>query len=331
MTTTRDVVLLVTHSEDYYNVDRVASALQRRGAHPVRFNTDQYPSVTGISTSVGGSAVDHRLYLGDEEISSSSVRAVWNRKIAKPRLGDELEEHFRDYCVRESMAALTGFWDGLRDARWINHHYANYMAEDKIRQLRVASAVGLTLPRTLVSNRPAEVREFFYRVESRMVAKLLKPLSKSMGKAPVFVRTSMVAESDLEGLDSLRFCPMVFQENIPKACELRICLVADKAFVGALDASQSREGTTDWRIAEPGEVSWKNDTVPDDVLNKLRSLMKSLELINGAVDMIRTPEGEHVFLEINPAGEWGMLERDLHLPISEAIADALLVEGDQNE
>ncbi|MCH8242864.1 MAG: hypothetical protein IH897_09665 [Planctomycetes bacterium] len=84
-------------------------------------------------------------------------------------------------------------------------------------------------------------------------------------------------------------------------------------------------------MAEPGEVSWKNDTVPDDVLNKLRSLMKSLDLTNGAVDMIRTPDGEHVFLEINPAGEWGMLERDLKLPISEAIADALLIEGDETE
>jgi hypothetical protein len=27
---------------------------------------------------------------------------------------------------------------------------------------------------------------------------------------------------------------------------------------------------------------------------------------------------------VNPGGEWGMLERDLGLPISEAIAEALL-------
>lgn len=40
--------------------------------------------------------------------------------------------------------------------------------------------------------------------------------------------------------------------------------------------------------------------------------------------MICTPAGEYVFLEVNPGGEWGMLERDLCLPISEAIAVALL-------
>ena len=35
---------------------------------------------------------------------------------------------------------------------------------------------------------------------------------------------------------------------------------------------------------------------------------------------------EPVFLELNPAGEWGWLERDLELPISAAIAEALLLE-----
>ncbi|MGL5808286.1 MAG: MvdC family ATP-grasp ribosomal peptide maturase, partial [Xenococcaceae cyanobacterium] len=31
-----------------------------------------------------------------------------------------------------------------------------------------------------------------------------------------------------------------------------------------------------------------------------------------------------VFLELNPTGEWGMLEKDLEYPIASAIADALI-------
>jgi hypothetical protein len=52
--------------------------------------------------------------------------------------------------------------------------------------------------------------------------------------------------------------------------------------------------------------------------------MSELGLAFGAVDLICTPSGEHVFLEVNPGGEWGMLERDLALPVSEAIAAALV-------
>ena len=43
----------------------------------------------------------------------------------------------------------------------------------------------------------------------------------------------------------------------------------------------------------------------------------------GAFDLIQTPLEEYVFLELNPTGEWGMLERDLGYPISNAIAEAL--------
>ena len=52
--------------------------------------------------------------------------------------------------------------------------------------------------------------------------------------------------------------------------------------------------------------------------------MDKLDLVYGAIDMIKTPDGEHVFLEVNPGGEWGMLERDLSYPIAEALAEALL-------
>jgi hypothetical protein len=35
-------------------------------------------------------------------------------------------------------------------------------------------------------------------------------------------------------------------------------------------------------------------------------------------------EDRHIFLELNPAGEWGWLQRDLGFPIAEAIAETLL-------
>jgi hypothetical protein len=53
-------------------------------------------------------------------------------------------------------------------------------------------------------------------------------------------------------------------------------------------------------------------------------LMDRLELNYGALDLIVTPGGEHVFLEVNPVGEFWWLERWAGLPISEAIADLLL-------
>ena len=41
--------------------------------------------------------------------------------------------------------------------------------------------------------------------------------------------------------------------------------------------------------------------------------------------MIKSNEdGQYYFLEVNPTGEWGMLQRDLDLPIAENIAETLI-------
>jgi glutathione synthase/RimK-type ligase-like ATP-grasp enzyme len=60
------------------------------------------------------------------------------------------------------------------------------------------------------------------------------------------------------------------------------------------------------------------------VAERLHRLLEALGLVYGAVDLIVTPDGRHVFLEVNPGGEWGMLERDLELPIAAALAEALV-------
>jgi glutathione synthase/RimK-type ligase-like ATP-grasp enzyme len=157
-----------------------------------------------------------------------------------------------------------------------------------------------------------------------MVAKLLRPVSIGMDADSGFVHTSVVTKKDLDEGDLLRHSPMVFQERISKACELRVAIVGDKLFVGSIDTGNSSRGQVDWRLASPDEARWKRGQIPDQVATAIKALMSRLGLVYGAVDLIRTPDGDYVFLEVNPGGEWGMLERDLNYPISEAIADALL-------
>jgi MvdC family ATP-grasp ribosomal peptide maturase len=323
-TATRDVVLLLTHSGDFYTVDLVAQALARRGVRPIRFNTDLFPSRVKLSSRAGDERGAQLFREAGEEIFADEVRAVWARKLWSPRMGDDLDERFRSMCVSESAAALEGFLDSLHDARWVNDLDRQRDAENKQRQLRLAARAGLRVPRTLVTNDPDAARQFFAETGGQMVAKLLRPIEISMDAASSFVYTNRVREEDLAGAEALRHSPMVFQELIPKAFELRVACVAGRFFAGALDATGTSRGHTDWRRAAPEECRWQKAELPAEVESALQTLMSDLGLVFGAVDLICTPAGEHVFLEVNPGGEWGMLERDLDLPISEAIAEALI-------
>jgi len=313
-------VLLLTHSGDFYTVDLVSQALARRGVRPIRFNTDLFPSSVKLSARAGDERAAHLVTESGEHTSTAEVCAVWARKLWSPRMSDDLDERYRSMCTNESAAALEGFLDALHEARWVNDLQRQRDAENKQRQLRLAARAGLRVPRTLVTNDPVAARQFFAETEGQTVAKLLRPLAVSMDAAEPFVYTNRVREEDLAGAEQLRHCPMVFQELIPKAYELRVAYVGGEAFAGALYAS----GQTDWRRAAPEEFHWQKAELPTEVASSLRILMSELGLAFGAVDLICTPSGEHVFLEVNPGGEWGMLERDLGLPISEAIATALL-------
>lgn len=168
------------------------------------------------------------------------------------------------------------------------------------------------------------MQTFFQGLNGKVVAKLLTPLSYGMEGSSFFVYTSSVKAEDLSDTESLRHSPMVFQEEIPKRRELRIAFVTGNFFVGALDATQYSTKTLDWRRANSNDCIWEAMELPQVVASRLTAFMDKLQLGYGAIDMIETPDGEYIFLEVNPNGEWGMLERDLGYPISEAIADALL-------
>lgn len=324
MSDSRDVVLLITHSGDFFTIDRVAEALSKKGVKPLRFDTDKFPQTVQIIAHFDKSKSYHRLEDGGHSISTEEVKAVWMRRIWEPKLSEELAPQFREACIKESQATLDGFWDSLREARWVDDLQRINAAQNKLRQLRVASEVGFTIPQTLVTNKADSAREFFQQVNGKMVSKLLTTLSRTMESTSFFVYTNTVKEEDLQDAESLRYCPMVFQEQIPKQQELRVVYVNGDVFVGALDSSVYTASTVDWRKPGVKVGGWLHHELPDEVLSRLRVFMDKFGLLFGALDFIVTPSGEYVFLEVNPGGEWGMLERDLDLPISSAIADALI-------
>ena len=61
--------------------------------------------------------------------------------------------------------------------------------------------------------------------------------------------------------------------------------------------------------------------------SRLRYL-KRMHLNFGCFDFIVTPDGEYVFLECNPNGQWLWIEEEPGMKISEAIAEALIRHAD---
>lgn len=314
--------MLLTHSGDFFTIDRVQQALVREGWDAVRLDTDRFPLSVSLAVERTKHGVEGVLELPERSVRLADVNAVWLRRLWTPRLPDSMSPDDRDACAETSRTALQDTLVHLTDCHWVNALEPSMRAESKVLQLRVAHELGFDLPDTTITNNPGWVERLRAR-EPRLITKLLVPISYAM-QADRFFYTSELDGEAYAQLHRIKYAPQIFQPLVEKAVELRVIVVGNETFTASIDASKTERGRVDWRQLSPDEgVTWKNATLPAALRQRIFRLMKRLGLVSGALDFIVTPDGRHVFLEVNPAGEWGWLERDLGYDISGAFARAL--------
>ena len=108
-----------------------------------------------------------------------------------------------------------------------------------------------------------------------------------------------------------------YKEMIPGRRHLRINCFGDTA-IGVIIETDD----LDWRTNMNGLV-YPFD-VPFELIKKLRMVLRTLGLEMGIFDLKETPEGELVWLEVNPQGQFLFLEPITNLPFSERFADFLI-------
>lgn len=312
------IVLLLSHAREPFVTERVAEELRLRGARPYRLDTDRLfeDGTFGASLATENPGT---VWVRGERVRPDAIWLwrAWPRIEAKGMAAAE-----KDTVNREAHALFFGAL-ALLEGLWVDGPERVHAAENKLLQLRLARETGLRIPDTRFTSDPDAVRALFEAHEGRVVCKLHAPLDYGMQGGRAFP-TRRLRTKDLTQLDSVRRGPMIFQEEIPKALELRVAWAGGAAWTGALDG---RESGADWRFSQAG--SWKPHVLDAATKRNLETLMRRLGLRQGCLDLIVTPSGETVFLEVNPTGEWGMLEAELGLPIAASIAETLLREGDE--
>jgi glutathione synthase/RimK-type ligase-like ATP-grasp enzyme len=315
----RKTFLLVTHSEDYYCIDLVAQHLKQRGCKAVRLNSDYFPNKYRFSWKFNNGQPGFQLQIGKKIITHEEVAAVWLRKLLFAPHDETVDAAYRNIVAGENKEICRSFLLRLSGYPSLDAFDRIEQAESKPLQQEYAVRYGLHIPASIITNSIAEAKALMQPGNKRYITKLLRPVSWGMNSEAGFFYTTFITKKDLSAAH-FAVHPVQVQEFIPKQYELRIAYVAGQCFTGKILVE---EYEADWR--QPGKVNaWHPYQLPVAVGNKLSKLMKKLGLNFGAIDMIRGTDGKYYFLEVNPVGEWGMLEKFLHLPISEAIAQHLI-------
>lgn len=317
-------VLIVTHSEDNYCTPLLVDALKARGERVFRFDTDRFPTEVMLRLHDADGEHGWTVIDGEDRLDLAEVTAVWYRRAnIAGRLPKDMDRQLRSASFTESQRAVQGMLAGM-EVFTLDPIERIRAAEHKPLQLRVAKRLGLEIPRTLLTNDASVVRDFAARCGGKLITKMMASFAVYEDGKEMVVFTNPVTEEHLADLSGLDLCPMVFQENVPKALELRVTVVGERVFAASIDSQSSKRAQHDWRRDGNEMVGdWKRYDLPEVVTTKLLRLMDYFRLNYGAIDLIVTPDGRYVFLEINPAGEFFWLERAPGLPIADALADVL--------
>lgn len=309
------MLLIVTGSGDA-TANFVEEKLVARDLAYFRFNTEDFPTSLQLIWEGGPKNIRRRLITSDQEIDLSRIRSIWWRRPFDPGpqiSPDIADERAREFAELQTTESLRMLWDDLQGKRWVSHPSHIRIANSKLLQLRKARELGIKTPKSLLTNSPEQAKQFIEQ-NQQTVIKALRQKPILSGNDWYGFYTAQVSTADLRFISEVKYAPVLLQERVPKEKEIRLTIVGKQIY-----AASVRSLELDWRKEDPKMQEWKADQIPANLQIKFLQMLQEFNLLFGTIDLIVTPQGEYVFLELNPNGQWAWIEIETGLPISEGL------------
>lgn len=252
------------------------------------------------------------LRVHDDELDLAAVGAAYLRPHESTRVRS-VRDHAPGTPEHQhalSVDAALLCWADLAPAYVVNRPAAAAGNGSKPHQLRQIAAAGFTVPETLVTNDPEDVRSFAGR-HGQVVYKSVSGIRS---------RVRMLVDADLERLPDVLACPTQFQRRVP-GTDVRVHVVGADVF-----ATEVTCAADDYRYArEQGcaPATLAPVDLPGEVAARCRRLSADLGLPVAGIDLRRSPDGGWHCFEVNPSPAFSYYEAATGQPIAAAVAGLL--------
>lgn len=316
------MILIISNKWDV-TVDFVVRELQNSNHLYLRINTEDLVTGRAIVT-----LPDFHIFISKQSKVhdlTEGIRVIWYRRPGKPF--DDVPENRRP--SRATQRFVNDQWYSWLEATqllpgvtWINNPRTNDVMESKIRQLSLAAEIGFRIPETVVSNDSEGVRQMINKHGGKIIAKALySPLIEEPSQ-DYFIFTTEIGEHDLKNHKQIRMAPVIFQEPLTPKTDYRVTVIADIVLAAKIEPEKNTAAELDWRTQKEG-LNFIRCILPPKIEMLCRDYVKKSGLIFGAIDLVEH-DGEFVFLEINPNGEWGWLQKPYGLPIAQTLCNFMI-------
>jgi glutathione synthase/RimK-type ligase-like ATP-grasp enzyme len=325
------LILIFTNKEDAHP-NLVIDILTERGVPFFRLNTEDLLTDYSFCWCANEGGCDFEIVNKQtgSKLIGSEISAIWDRRPEPPKsLPFNNTEEINAHNLREGLAFLRFLRGYVEHIPSIGSIVGDNVAASKMLQYRTAIDCGFIVPDTVFANGKTSIAD----LASKHDRLCLKPINgldiwDEKNGVDYILYTQTLDSTNLNTIPEEAFLQTVsfVQEYVPKEYELRVTVVGNDVFATKILSQNLPEdkGRVDWRQGYGSGLRFETYGLPEEIQSKCISLVHKLNLNFGCIDLIVRPDGEYVFLECNPNGQWLWVELATGQPIAKSIADFLV-------
>lgn len=212
-------------------------------------------------------------------------------------------------CKSELFHSTLAEWLEMTQCRVMNRNRAMSSNMSKPYQAQFIIRAGFCTPTTLITNDPAEVRNFL-RIQRRVIY-------KSVSSVRSIVK--VLSDVKLNELSKVRHLPTQFQAFVP-GTNVRVHVVGDEVF-----ATEIHTEAVDYRYAsEEGlDIEMVPVDLPPEIATRCLNLSRTLDLPLCGIDLKLTPDGDYYCFEVNPSPAYSYYQENSGQDIAAAVVKYL--------
>ena len=307
------MILILSSVTDTHAI-LVQKELQKNGNKTIIFDLRKFSNGSLLDYQIGENPI-RQFVVGDgSKVNFADITSVWFRRPRYPLMSNRvLTIEDRRFGNMEWINAIDGILS--LDIKCVNSLQCQEAAI-KPKQLEIARNCGLIVPETLITNNSEKVQAFLIKHGNRVVHKAMS--------APThrFLDTRLWKEEDRRYLTNLKLAPTIFQEYISGSYEVRATVIGNEIFSARIaNLKKSESDDIDSRLNL--DLPYEPYELPEVISDRIFRFMEKMGLVFGTIDLKITGQGEHVFFEINPQGQFLYVEILTKLPIVRALAKYL--------
>ena len=146
--------------------------------------------------------------------------------------------------------------------------------------------IGFSVPATLVSNDPDEVKKFFALNKIVCNKSLDEPNYMMQGRMHTYLTQKFSSFDEIASeVDSVRVCPTMFQEYIEKEKDVRVVIIGDQVTAVEIDSQAEKLSEIDFRGISPHLLKHSKHNLPADVSELVKKFVRYYGLLFSAMDL----------------------------------------------